>query len=161
MAKQRTPAERNVIARQVIDGAIAVVVNNSYGKPPHERAVGIMIGAIPDLLDPLERLQEARAAGRFSAPASIHATPPTNYVALQLQAVQLWSEALRAMAAHPQHVHKVDDEVRKTIRTAHEGSLLLDTATKTDSGIVIANAIRRQPPVVGQGRAGSRPGAHP
>lgn len=161
LAKQRTPQERNDIAQHVISAATNIIINNSFGKPQHEKAVGVILGAIPDLLDPLERLQEARAAGRFSAPASQNATPTPNYIGLQLQAVQLWSEALRAMAAHPQHVQRVDAEIRKTIRVAHAGSLLLDTATKTDAGILIANAIRRRPLIVGPGRAGSRPGATP
>ena len=161
MAKQLTPAERDVLAKQNIDAATGVVTSNTYGKAAHEGAVKDMLDAIPDVLDPLQRLQHARAAGRFSAPLSPLATPPAAYLGLQVRAAQLWSEAIRAMAAHPHYVKQVDVEIQRTINLSHVGSLLLDTAKQTDAGILIANAIRRQAPVVGPGRAGSRPGAHP
>ncbi len=161
MPKQLTPAERDALAKQKIDAATSVITGIPYGKPGHEQAVKDMVAAVPDILDPLERMQAARTAGRFSAPMSPLFQPSASYVGLQVQATQHWSEAIRAMAAHPQHAARVEHEIIRTVNMTHQGSLLLDTATKTDGKQLIANATARRPPQVGPGRAGSRPGAHP
>ena len=158
-----TPQMRNDQAKLAIESARLAIQGNAFGTQRHEAAVGRMIAAIPDVIDPLERLQFAREAGRQSATNPMYGSGTPAYLGHQVQATNLWSAAIREMASHPTYFTSVKEQVGRTIRLTHVGSLIHDTAKQTDPDILLGNGlvVMAGRPPVGRGRAASRPGAHP